>query len=275
MLDLNELPNFIQQCYADHTFMQQHKAQALNAVNTTLSHLDNGTIQVVQSIDGEWQLNTWIKEAILLSFKLYSSTIQPAAYTNFFDKFPSKFKHWNEEKFQAHNIRVIQPATARFGCYIGNNSILMNCFVNIGAYVDSGTMIDTFALVGSCARIGKNVHISGGAGIGGVLEPLQSKPCIIEDNCFIGAGSWITEGVIVEENSIIGTGVHLSNSTKIFNRITQEVTYGRVPKGSVIVPGSIPDSTGTCNVNCAIITKQIDSNTRKKVSINELLRDKI
>ncbi|MFU8797546.1 MAG: 2,3,4,5-tetrahydropyridine-2,6-dicarboxylate N-succinyltransferase [Gammaproteobacteria bacterium] len=232
--------------------------------------LDQGKLRVAEKIDGEWCVHPWIKKAVLLFFKMESNTVMDRQY---FDKVPLKYTGLNPVQFQENGVRIVPPATARFGAYIGPNTILMPSYINIGAYVDSGTMVDTWATVGSCAQIGKNVHLSGGVGIGGVLEPLQANPTIIEDNCFIGARSEVVEGVIVETGSVLSMGVFLGQSTRIYNRMTGEITYGRIPAGSVVVPGNLPSEDGRYSLYCAVIVKQVDAKTRSKVSLNELLRD--
>jgi len=242
------------------------------AVEETLRLLDSGTVRVAEKRDGEWHVNQWLKKAVLLSFRLYDNTLMPGGWTNYYDKVPTKYGASDEAAFAAGGVRVVPPAVARRGAYIAPGVVLMPSYVNIGAYVDSGTMVDTWATVGSCAQIGKNVHLSGGVGIGGVLEPLQANPCIIEDNCFIGARSEIVEGVIVEEGAVISMGVYIGQSTKIYNRETGEITYGRVPRGAVVVPGSLPAPDGSHSLYCAVIIKQVDEKTRAKVGINELLR---
>jgi 2,3,4,5-tetrahydropyridine-2-carboxylate N-succinyltransferase len=243
------------------------------AIEQVLQLLDNGTLRVAEKINSHWVVHDWLKKAILLSFIIYPAQVVNDSWTKYYDKFPSKFTNYTQEDFIQQKIRVVPPASARHGCYLAPNTILMTSYVNIGAYIDSGCMIDSYALVGSCAQIGKNVHISGGAGIGGVLEPLQAKPTIIEDNCFIGAGSWIVEGVIVERNSVIAANVTLSQSTKIYNRSTGEISYGRIPEGSVVVPGTLPADDHTYALQAAIIVKTVDEQTRSKTSLNELLRD--
>ena len=245
------------------------------AVNAVLGGLNTGHIRVAEKKGiGQWEVNQWVKKAVLLSFRLEDNKPMGAGgYTQFYDKVPSKFEHFNAADFAAGGYRVVPPAMARRGCFIGKNVVLMPSYVNIGAYVDEGTMVDTWATVGSCAQIGKNVHLSGGVGIGGVLEPIQAGPVIIEDNCFIGARSEIVEGVIVEENSVLSMGVYLGQSTKIYDRDTGEVHYGRVPAGSVVVPGSLPSSDGKYSLYAAIIVKKVDAQTRAKTAINELLRD--
>jgi 2,3,4,5-tetrahydropyridine-2,6-dicarboxylate N-succinyltransferase len=242
------------------------------AVNDTIAQLDAGRLRVAEKQGKDWVVHQWVKMAVLLSFRLHDNQLLEAGgYTRYYDKVQSKFAAYSEQDFQAGGFRVVPPAMARRGAFIAKNAVLMPSYVNIGAYVDEGTMVDTWATVGSCAQIGKNVHLSGGVGIGGVLEPLQANPTIIEDNCFIGARSEVVEGVIVEENCVLGMGVFIGQSTKIFNRETGEVTYGRVPAGSVVVAGSLP-SNG-CNLYCAVIVKQVDAKTRAKTGINELLRE--
>ncbi len=248
------------------------------AVNHIIAQLDSGALRVANKIDGSWQVNQWVKKAVLLSFRLENNvpmhvgSAGDASALQFYDKVPSKFAHYSEDDFIKGGFRVVPPAAARRGSFIGKNVILMPSFVNIGAYVDEGTMVDTWVTVGSCAQIGKNVHLSGGVGIGGVLEPMQANPTIIEDNCFIGARSEIVEGVIVEENSVISMGVYISQSTKIYDRETGEVSYGRIPAGSVVVSGSLPSSCGKYSMYCAVIVKRVDAKTRAKTEINALLR---
>jgi 2,3,4,5-tetrahydropyridine-2-carboxylate N-succinyltransferase len=247
-----------------------------DAVAAVITGLDSGTLRVAEKLGGEWVTHEWLKKAVLLSFRL-SDTVSiglagPAAPFRFYDKVPTKFAKFDDAAFAQAGVRVVPPAVARRGAYIAPNVVLMPSYVNIGAYVDSGTMVDTWATVGSCAQIGRNVHLSGGVGIGGVLEPLQANPTIIEDNCFIGARSEVVEGVIVEENSVLGMGVFIGQSTKIYNRDTDEVSYGRVPSGSVVVAGSLPSSNGRCQLYCAVIVKRVDAKTRAKTSLNELLR---
>jgi 2,3,4,5-tetrahydropyridine-2-carboxylate N-succinyltransferase len=245
-----------------------------DAVNEAIMLIDSGKERVAtRNGVGDWTVNQWLKKAVLLSFRLNDNEQMPTAgWTNFYDKVPSKFAGMSEEELKATGVRIVPPATVRRGSYIAPNTVLMPSYVNIGAFVDSGTMVDTWATVGSCAQIGKNVHLSGGVGIGGVLEPLQAGPTIIEDNCFIGARSEVVEGVIVEEGSVISMGVYIGQSTKIFNRETGEITYGRVPAGSVVVSGNLPSKCGTYSLYCAVIVKTVDEKTRGKVGINELLR---
>ncbi len=245
-------------------------AQALDQI---LLDLNAGRLRVAEKIDGTWVTHQWIKKAVLLYFRTHDNQLMPASGRAWFDKVPLRFGDYNEAQFREGGFRVVPPATVRAGAFIGRNVVLMPSYVNIGAYVDEGTMVDTWATVGSCAQIGKNVHLSGGAGIGGVLEPLQANPTIIEDNCFIGARSEVVEGVIVEANSVLSMGVFISQSTKIYDRSTGEVLYGRVPSGSVVVPGSLPSADGTHSLSCAVIVKRVDAATRAKTSINELLRD--
>jgi 2,3,4,5-tetrahydropyridine-2,6-dicarboxylate N-succinyltransferase len=242
-------------------------------VEQVISDLNKGRLRVAERQGvGQWTVNQWVKKAVLLSFRLNDNKIMRAGDLGFFDKVQTKFAHLDDAQMRATGVRVAPPAVARRGSYIAKNVVLMPSYVNIGAYVDEGTMVDTWATVGSCAQIGKNVHLSGGVGIGGVLEPLQANPTIIEDNCFIGARSEVVEGVIVEENSVISMGVYIGQSTKIYDRATGQVTYGRVPAGSVVVSGNLPAADGSHSLYCAVIVKKVDAQTRAKTSINELLR---
>jgi len=251
-----------------------NKEEASNAVSETLKSLDCGEIRVAEpGHDGNWSVNEWAKKAILLSFKLNQNKCIDTNYTKFYDKVDSKFLHTSEDYLKKNNIRIVPQAIARHGSFIDKNVVLMPSFINIGAYVGSGTMVDTWATVGSCAQIGSNVHLSGGVGIGGVLEPLQASPTIIEDNCFIGARSEVVEGVIVRKNSVISMGVFIGKSTKIYDREAGTISYGEVPEGSVVVSGSLPSKDGTCNLYCAVIVKKVDAKTLSKVGINELLRE--
>ncbi|MCH9757147.1 MAG: 2,3,4,5-tetrahydropyridine-2,6-dicarboxylate N-succinyltransferase [Gammaproteobacteria bacterium] len=252
---------------------QKAPSELLDALTDVFNQLDQGSIRVAEPKDGDWVVNAWIKKAILLSFKCYENQVIEGKHARFYDKLPLKFSDTSAEQFAEQGVRVVPDAIARRGSFIGKNTILMPSYVNIGAYIDEGAMIDTWATVGSCAQIGKNVHLSGGAGIGGVLEPLQAEPTIIEDHCFIGARSEVVEGVIVEHHSVISMGVFIGQSTKIYNRLTGEITMGRVPAGSVVVPGSLPSKDGSHSLACAVIIKQVDERTRSKVGINELLRD--
>lgn len=243
-----------------------------DAINQVIASLDSGVLRVAEKINGEWVTHQWLKKAVLLSFRIADNQLIEGGETRFFDKVPMKFAGWDSERFQREGFRVVPPASVRQGAYIARNTVLMPSYVNIGAYVDKGTMVDTWATIGSCAQIGKNVHLSGGVGIGGVLEPLQANPTIIEDNCFIGARSEVVEGVIVEESSIISMGVFIGQSTKIFDRETGEVHYGRVPAGSVVVSGNLPSKDGRYSLYCAVIVKKVDAKTLGKTGINELLR---
>ncbi|ARP94606.1 2,3,4,5-tetrahydropyridine-2,6-dicarboxylate N-succinyltransferase [Bordetella genomosp. 13] len=247
-------------------------ADIREAVEHTLDALDSGRLRVAEKTGDDWVVHQWIKKAVLLSFRLNDNAVMGEAPMQFYDKVPLKFAGFGEHAFKAGGYRVVPPAVARRGSFIARNVILMPSYVNVGAYVDEGTMVDTWATVGSCAQIGKNVHLSGGVGIGGVLEPLQANPTIIEDNCFIGARSEVVEGVVVEENSVLAMGVFLSQSTKIYDRATGKITYGRVPSGSVVVPGSLPSPDGSHSLACAVIVKRVDAQTRAKTSINDLLR---
>ena len=247
-------------------------AEIRNAVEEVIAGLDAGTLRVAEKKDGQWVVNQWIKKAVLISFRLRDNEVMQAGGLNFFDKVATKFGDYTPEQFRAGGFRVVPPAVARKGSFIGKNVVLMPSYVNIGAYVDEGTMVDTWATVGSCAQIGKNVHLSGGVGIGGVLEPVQAGPVIIEDNVFVGARSEVVEGVIIEENAVLSMGVYLGMSTKIYDRETGEVTYGRVPAGAVVVPGSLPSACGKYSLYCAVIVKRVDAQTRAKTAINELLR---
>ena len=247
--------------------------EVLAAVEQVIADLNAGRLRVAErQAVGQWTVNQWVKKAVLLSFRLKDNHVMRAGDLSFFDKVETKFAHVSEEAMRATGIRVVPPAVARRGSFIGKNVVLMPSYVNIGAYVDEGTMVDSWATVGSCAQIGKGVHLSGGVGIGGVLEPLQANPTIIEDNCFIGARSEVVEGVIVEENAVLGMGVYIGQSTPIYDRDKDEVTYGRVPAGSVVVSGSLPKAGGKYNLYCAVIVKKVDAQTRSKTSINELLR---
>ena len=249
-----------------------------DAIEAAMSLLDNGTLRVAEKNEGEWHVNQWLKKAVLLSFRLNNMTTiaHGPGTANWWDKVPSKFDGWRAEDFSSAGFRAVPNCVVRRGAYIAPNVVLMPSFVNLGAYVDEGTMVDTWATVGSCAQIGKNVHISGGAGIGGVLEPIQANPTIIEDNCFIGARSEVAEGVIVREGAVLSMGVFLSASTKIVDRASGDISYGEVPPFSVVVPGMLPDASGTPGkpgLACAVIVKTVDAGTRAKTSINELLRD--
>ena len=258
-------------------FIQDKDSQ--NEVLSVLDKLDKGELRVCEKIDGEWQVHQWLKKTILLSFRIQDMELingGPSVVgenTSWWDKVPSKFQNWQASDFQAAGFRAVPNCVVRRSAYIAKSAVLMPCFVNLGAYVDEGTMVDTWATVGSCAQVGKNCHISGGAGIGGVLEPLQANPVIIEDNCFIGARSEVAEGVIIGEGSVLSMGVFIGASTKIYDRDTGKVHMGKVPPYSVVVPGSMPSSKGEASLYCAVIVKTVDEKTRSKTSVNELLRD--
>ncbi|MBL6785873.1 MAG: 2,3,4,5-tetrahydropyridine-2,6-dicarboxylate N-succinyltransferase [Rickettsiales bacterium] len=276
-----ELANVINEAFEfENKNLENNIDEVKKTVDQILKQIDSGELRVAEKLNNEWVVNSWVKKAILLSFRVNPMKLidgGPSSLshqTPWFDKVDSKFLGWSEQDYKNANFRAVPGCFVRYGSYVGKNVVLMPSFINLGAYVDNGTMVDTWATIGSCAQIGKNCHISGGVGIGGVLEPLQANPVIIEDNCFIGARSEIAEGVIVEEGSVISMGVFLGKSTKIINRATGEITYGRVPKYSVVVPGSIPNEDPTKpSLNAAVIVKQVDSQTRSKTSINELLRD--
>ncbi|HNA03929.1 MAG TPA: 2,3,4,5-tetrahydropyridine-2,6-dicarboxylate N-succinyltransferase [Rhodocyclaceae bacterium] len=272
---MQDYQNIIEQAWEDRASLSPGKAPAKigEAVDHVIEQLDTGKLRVAEKIDGQWVTHQWIKKAVLLSFRLNDNVLIEGGETRYFDKVPSKFATYDREQFVRGGFRVVPPATARRGAFIAKNAVLMPSYVNIGGYVDEGTMVDSWVTVGSCAQIGKNVHLSGGVGIGGVLEPLQANPTIIEDNCFIGARSEVVEGVIVEENSVISMGVYISQSTRIYDRATGEITYGRIPAGSVVVSGNLPSADGKYSLYCAVIVKRVDAQTRAKVAINELLRD--
>src|SRR5437867_8931632 len=269
-----KLQSAVEEAWEDRARLSPGSAPAKTrrSVARVLDELDQGRLRVAEKLDGAWHTHQWIKKAVLLSFRLQDNRPIRAGPLRFYDKVPTKFERYDGARFRQGGFRVVPPAVVRRGAYIAKNVVLMPSFVNIGAYVDEGTMVDTWATVGSCAQIGKNVHLSGGVGIGGVLEPLQANPTIIEDNCFIGARSEVVEGVIVGENSVLGMGVFIGQSTRIYNRAKDEVTYGRVPAGSVVVAGSLPSGEGRCHLYCAVIVKEVDARTRAKTSINELLR---
>ena len=274
MTTMDSAQKIIESAWEERASLQPGKASARigEAVAAVIEQLDGGTLRVADKVNGRWTVYEWIKKAVLLSFRLEDNRIMKAGDIQYFDKVETKFASFDKERFARSGIRVVPPAVARKGAFVARNVVLMPSYVNIGAYVDEGTMVDTWATVGSCAQIGKNVHLSGGVGIGGVLEPLQASPTIIEDNCFIGARSEIVEGVIIEENSVISMGVFIGSSTRIYNRATGETLYGRVPAGSVVVPGSLPSNDGKYSLYCAVIVKQVDAQTRAKTAINELLR---
>jgi 2,3,4,5-tetrahydropyridine-2,6-dicarboxylate N-succinyltransferase len=271
----NELQATVEAAFESrsHITSQNASAELRASLESVLGLLDAGNLRVAEKIAGNWRVNEWLKKAVLLSFRISDNAAVRAGALNFYDKVPLKYAGWDAAQFAAAGVRVVPPATVRRGAFIASNVVLMPSYVNIGAYVDSGTMVDTWATVGSCAQIGKNVHLSGGVGIGGVLEPLQAAPTIIEDNCFIGARSEIVEGVIVESGAVISMGVFIGQSTRIYDRERDEVLYGRVPAGAVVVPGSLPAKNGKYGLSCAVIVKRVDDQTRAKTSLNELLRN--
>jgi 2,3,4,5-tetrahydropyridine-2-carboxylate N-succinyltransferase len=252
--------------------LQNPPAALRTAVQTAIDMLDRGTARVAEKTADGWVVNQWLKKAVLLHFGIERNVRIEAGFTDFYDKVPIKYAHYSQEEFAAGGVRVVPGAIVRRGAHVARDVILMPAFVNIGAFVDSGTMVDTWVTVGSCAQIGRKVHLSGGVGIGGVLEPLQANPTIIEDNCFIGARSEIVEGVVVEEGAVISMGVFIGQSTRIYDREKDEILYGRVPAGAVVVPGTLPSGKGSCNLYCAVIVKRVDAKTRAKTSLNELLR---
>ena len=270
----DEVRSTIDEAYEARAQLNPRNAPAAlrAAVEKAIDLLNEGRLRVAQPEGGAWRVNQWLKKAVLLSFRINDNEAMPAGALNFYDKVPLKYRGWNEDRFAAAGVRVVPPATVRLGAYIAPNVVLMPSYVNVGAYVDSGTMVDTWATVGSCAQIGKNVHLSGGVGIGGVLEPLQAGPTIIEDNCFIGARSEIVEGVVVESGAVISMGVFIGQSTRIYDRERDEIFYGRVPAGAVVVPGTLPAANGKYGLACAVIVKRVDAQTRAKTSLNELLR---
>lgn len=251
----------------------ENRSEVEAAVDQAISKLDSGVLRVAEKRGNEWHVNQWLKKAVLLSFALNENDVVEGTHTRYFDKVPLKYANYTAEQFRADGVRVVPDAIVRRGAFVAKDVVLMPSYTNIGAYVDSGTMVDTWATVGSCAQIGKNVHLSGGVGIGGVLEPLQAGPTIIEDNCFIGARSEVVEGVIVEEGSVISMGVYLGQSTRIYNRETDQISYGRVPAGSVVVAGNLPSKDGKYSLYCAVIVKQVDAKTRSKTALNDLLRN--
>ena len=273
---MSNLQDIIEQGFENRSEINPSNApkEIVDAVSEVLNKLNTGELRVASRIGDsqDWETHQWIKKAVLLSFRLKDNEMMLGGSTNYFDKVDSKFRHFTEQDFKHGGYRVVPNAIARHGSFIGKNAVLMPSYVNIGAYVDEGTMVDTWATVGSCAQIGKNVHLSGGVGIGGVLEPIQAGPTIIGDNCFIGARSEVVEGVVVEDNVVISMGVYIGQSTKILDRETGEITFGRIPKGSVVVSGNLPSKDGTYSLYCAVIVKKVDEKTLGKVGINELLR---
>ena len=270
-----QLQTLIDQAWDNRAQLSPNSAPAelRQAVEHVLNELNAGRLRVAQKVGAEWVTHQWLKKAVLLSFRLTDNAMMRAGDLHFFDKVRTKFSRLGEEEMRATGVRVVPPAVARHGAYLAPNVVLMPSYVNIGAYIDEGTMVDTWATVGSCAQIGKNVHLSGGVGIGGVLEPVQANPTIIGDNCFIGARSEVVEGVIVEDNCVISMGVYIGQSTKIYDRATGQVHYGRIPEGSVVVSGNLPSADGKYSLYCAVIVKRVDAQTRSKTAINELLRD--
>ena len=270
----NDLRNIIDNAWNNITNISSTDTDIVRAVNETIEKLDSGSIRVAEKSNNEWIVNEWIKKAVLISFRINDNKVLKGPYTSWFDKVEGKTVNWSQEDWNKAGYRHVPNGTVRKGSFIGKGVVLMPSFVNIGAYIDEGTMVDTWATVGSCAQIGKNCHLSGGVGIGGVLEPLQANPVIIEDDCFVGARAEVAEGVIVREGSVLSMGVYLGASTKIVNRETGEITYGEVPPFSVVVPGSLPNKDPSKpSLYCVVIVKTVDENTRKKTSINELLRD--
>jgi len=273
MSDNTDLQKQIEEAFENRENLTTGPGQEFDAVMSVIDQLETGELRVAEPTEQGWKVNEWVKKAVLLSFKLQDNKIIDAGYTNFFDKVDLKYASYDNDRFKADGVRVVPNAMIRRGVYAAPSVIFMPSYTNIGAYIDSGTMVDTWATVGSCAQIGKNVHLSGGVGIGGVLEPLQAGPTIIEDNCFIGARSEIVEGVIVEKGSVISMGVFIGQSTKIYDRSTGEITYGRVPAGSVVVSGSLPSKDGSHSLYAAVIVKKVDEQTRSKTALNDLLRD--
>jgi 2,3,4,5-tetrahydropyridine-2-carboxylate N-succinyltransferase len=270
------IQDIIEQAWPERASLTPSSAPAplREAVEAALTELDSGRLRVAEKADGAWIVHDWLKKAVLLSFRLHDNVVMGGDQgpLRFYDKVDSKFSRFDAEQFRASGVRVVPPAVARRGAYIARNVVLMPSFVNIGAYIDEGTMVDTWATVGSCAQIGRNVHLSGGVGIGGVLEPVQAAPTIIEDNCFIGARSEVVEGVIVEQDAVISMGVYIGASTRIYDRESGQIVYGRVPRGAVVVSGSLPARDGSHSLYCAVIVKRVDAQTRAKTGINELLR---
>ena len=271
---MTELKAIIEAAFEDRASITPSAAPAevKQAVSDAIALLNSGEARVAEKIAGEWVVHQWLKKAVLLFFRLHNNDVMEGAESRFYDKVPLKYADYTAEQFAADGVRIVSPAAVRTGSFVGKNVVVMPSYVNIGAFVDEGTMVDTWATVGSCAQIGKNVHLSGGVGIGGVLEPLQANPTIIEDNCFVGARSEIVEGVIVEEGAVISMGVYIGQSTRIYDRETGEVHYGRVPAGAVVVPGNLPSKDGKYSLYAAIIVKKVDAKTRAKVGINALLR---
>jgi len=272
-MNMQELEQIIEHAFDNRAQGFDDRPQVEAAVEKAISLLDSGELRVAEKKEGDWHVNQWLKKAVLLSFGLAENKIVESGHSRFYDKVPMKYADYSEEQFRADGVRVVPDAIVRRGAYIAPDVVLMPSYVNIGAYVDSSTMVDTWATVGSCAQIGKNVHLSGGVGIGGVLEPIQAGPTIIEDDCFIGARSEVVEGVIVEKGSVISMGVYLGQSTRIYERESGEISFGRIPAGSVVVPGNLPSSDGSYSLYCAVIVKRVDEKTRSKTGLNDLLRN--
>ena len=272
---MSDLQTIIEDAFEQRAEITPRNVETLtrDAIREAIELLESGQERVAEKINNDWVVNEWLKKAVLLYFRINDNDFIKGGFTNYFDKVPSKYADYNSRDFLESGVRVVPPASVRKGAYVAKNCVLMPSYINIGAYVDEGTMVDTWATVGSCAQVGKNVHLSGGVGIGGVLEPVQATPTIIEDDCFIGARSEIVEGMIVEKGSVISMGVYLSQSTKIYDRETGEVSYGRIPAGSVVVSGNLPSKDGLYSLYCAVIVKKVDAKTRSKTGINELLRD--
>lgn len=272
---MSDLQTIIEEAFEHRAEITPRNVETLtrDAIREAIELLETGQQRVAEKKGSDWIVNEWLKKAVLLYFRINDNDFIKGGFTNYYDKVPSKYADYNSRDFLASGVRVVPPASVRKGAYIAKNTVLMPSYVNIGAYVDEGTMVDTWATVGSCAQVGKNVHLSGGVGIGGVLEPIQATPTIIEDDCFIGARSEIVEGMVVEKGSVISMGVYLSQSTKIFDRETGEISYGRIPAGSVVVSGNLPSKDGTYSLYCAVIVKKVDAKTLSKTGINELLRD--
>ncbi len=270
---MQQLAQVIDDGWRDRANLAAAPSPLREAVGEAVALLDSGKARVAEHVDGQWRVNEWLKKAVLLYFRLHDNRLIEGAHSNFYDKVPLKFSGFDSAGFERAGFRVVPDAIVRYGAHVAEDVVLMPSYVNIGANIGRGTMVDTWATVGSCAQIGENVHLSGGAGIGGVLEPVQATPTIIEDDCFIGARSEIVEGVIVERGSVISMGVYIGQSTKIYDRETGEVSYGRVPGGSVVVPGNLPSADGRYSLYCAVIVKRVDAKTRSRVGLNELLRD--
>ena len=270
---MQDLETIIEDAFENRSKGFENRDDVLRAVEEVITLLDSGALRVAEKRGSDWHVNQWLKKAVLLSFALSDNKVIESGHSRFYDKVPMKYADYTAEQFAADGVRVVPDAIVRRGAYVAPDVVLMPSYTNIGAYVDSGTMVDTWATVGSCAQIGKNVHLSGGVGIGGVLEPVQAGPTIIEDDCFIGARSEVVEGVIVEKGSVISMGVYLGQSTRIYNRETDEISYGRIPAGSVVVAGNLPSPDNKYSLYCAVIVKQVDAKTRAKTGLNELLRN--